>query len=82
MHVRIKSLLYGLGIVLILLTSSLLQSAQGQSFYLKAGDTVVFHGDSITEQTLYTQYVELYTVLRFPTMRVHFFGAGVGGDEK
>lgn len=81
MRMRMKSSLYGLGIVLIWLVSPLLQFAEAQSFYLKAGDTVVFHGDSITEQNLYTQWVELYTVLRFPTMRVHFLGAGVGGDE-
>jgi predicted GH43/DUF377 family glycosyl hydrolase/lysophospholipase L1-like esterase len=50
-------------------------------FYLKAGDTVVFYGDSITEQNLYNQFVELYTATRFPAMRVRFFGAGVGGDR-
>ncbi len=50
-------------------------------FYLRNGDTVVFYGDSITEQNLYNQYVELYTATRFPSMRVRFFGAGVGGDR-
>ncbi len=50
-------------------------------FYLKNNDTVVFYGDSITEQNLYNQWVELYTVTRFPSMRVHFYGAGVGGDR-
>ena len=53
----------------------------GSSFYLKGGDTVVFYGDSITEQNFYNQYVELYTATRFPHMRVHFFDAGVGGDR-
>ena len=52
-----------------------------QAFYLKNNDTVVFYGDSITEQNQYNQYVELYTVTRFPLMRVHFYGAGVGGDR-
>jgi predicted GH43/DUF377 family glycosyl hydrolase len=55
--------------------------ANGQGFYLKGGDTVVFYGDSITEQNFYNQYVELYTATRFPHMRVHFFDAGVGGDR-
>jgi beta-1,2-mannosidase len=50
-------------------------------FYLKNGDTVVFYGDSITEQNYYNQWVELYTATRFPSMRVHFYGAGVGGDR-
>lgn len=54
--------------------------AQSGDFYLKSGDTVVFYGDSITEQNLYNQWVELYTVTRFPSMRVRFFGAGVRGD--
>ena len=42
---------------------------------------MVFYGDSITEQNYYNQYVELYTATRFPWMRVHFYGAGVGGDR-
>ena len=50
-------------------------------FYLHKGDTVVFYGDSITEQNYYNQWVELYTATRFPWMRVHFYGAGVGGDR-
>ncbi len=50
-------------------------------FYLHPNDTVVFYGDSITEQNYYNQWVELYTVTRFPGMRVHFFDAGVGGDR-
>lgn len=55
------------------------ENARG--FYLHNGDTVVFYGDSITEQNYYNQYVELYTATRFPLMRVHFYGAGVGGDR-
>jgi beta-1,2-mannosidase len=55
--------------------------ASGSGFYLKGGDTVVFYGDSITEQNLYNQYVELYTATRFPHMRMHFYDAGVGGDR-
>jgi lysophospholipase L1-like esterase len=55
--------------------------ANPRGFYLHNGDTVVFYGDSITEQNYYNQYVELYTATRFPSMRVHFYGAGVGGDR-
>lgn len=51
------------------------------NFYLHDGDTVVFYGDSITEQNLYNQFVELYAATRFPFMRLRFFGAGVGGDR-
>lgn|GEM_PF-248381 len=55
--------------------------ANERGFYLHGGDTVVFYGDSITEQNFYNQWVELYTTTRFPWMRVHFYGAGVGGDR-
>jgi len=48
---------------------------------LKDGDTVVFLGDSITHQCLYTQYVENYFYTRYPKLRVHFHNAGVGGDR-
>jgi predicted GH43/DUF377 family glycosyl hydrolase/lysophospholipase L1-like esterase len=57
------------------------KSQIGKDFYLKSGDTVVFYGDSITEQNYYNQWIELYTATRFPRMRVHFYGAGVGGDR-
>lgn len=56
-------------------------AAVARGYYLHNEDRVVFYGDSITEQNYYNQWVELYTVTRFPKMRVHFFGAGVGGDR-
>lgn len=52
-----------------------------RGFYLHPNDTVVFYGDSITEQNFYNQWVELYTITRFPHMRVTFYDAGVGGDR-
>ena len=51
------------------------------SFYLRDGDRVVFYGDSITDQRLYTTFVETYVVTRFPTMQVSFVHSGVGGDK-
>lgn len=48
---------------------------------LKDGDTLVFLGDSITHQCLYTQYVEDYFYTRFPQQRIRFHNAGVGGDR-
>jgi predicted GH43/DUF377 family glycosyl hydrolase len=52
-----------------------------RGFYLHPNDTVVMYGDSITEQNYYNQWVQLYTVTRFPLMRVHFYGEGIGGDR-
>lgn len=46
---------------------------------LQEGDSIVFLGDSITHQCLYTQYVEDYFYTRFPKMRLKIHNAGVGG---
>ena len=47
---------------------------------LKAGDRMVFLGDSITEQQIYTRYVMNYFALRYPGLNISFRNAGVGGD--
>jgi lysophospholipase L1-like esterase len=54
--------------------------AQGK-FHLKDGDRVVFYGDSITEQRLYTTFAETYVLTRFPRLRVSFVHSGWGGDR-
>lgn len=46
---------------------------------LQDGDSIVFLGDSITHQCLYTQYVEDYFYTRFPDMRLKLHNSGVGG---
>lgn len=56
------------------------QAANGD-FYLKSGDRVVFYGDSITDQRLYTTFVESYVVTRFPKLDVSFVHSGWGGDR-
>ena len=50
-------------------------------FFLKDGDTVVMMGDSITEQLLYSNYVEMWSVSRFPTWKLTFRNVGIGGDR-
>jgi lysophospholipase L1-like esterase len=55
--------------------------ACAQQFHLKDGDRVVFYGDSITDQRLYTTFVETYAVTRFPRMNVSFIHSGWGGDR-
>ena len=72
---------FALAVAILILSVQAATAAETPAFWLKGGDTVVFYGDSITEQSLYNQWVELYTVTRFPKMRVHFYGAGVGGDR-
>ena len=55
-------------------------AAHDQQFALKDGDTVVFYGDSITAQRLYTRYVEDFVLTRYPALHVRFVNAGVPGD--
>jgi lysophospholipase L1-like esterase len=55
-------------------------TANSQQFALKDGETVVFYGDSITAQRLYTRFVEDFVVTRYPALHIRFVNAGVGGD--
>src|SRR5689334_9144099 len=56
-------------------------AADNHNFYLRGGDRVVFYGDSITDQRLYTTFTETYAVTRFPKMNVTFVHSGWGGDR-
>lgn len=55
--------------------------ARSADFALKNGDRVVFYGDSITDQRLYTTFTETYVVTRFPKLDVSFVHSGWGGDR-
>lgn len=55
--------------------------AQTPPFALKNGDRVVFYGDSITDQRLYTTFAETFVVTRFPDLNVAFTHSGWGGDR-
>lgn len=50
-------------------------------FSLRPNDTVVFYGDSITDQRLYTTFVETFVVTRYPKLPVRFVHSGWGGDR-
>src|ERR1700722_7869376 len=63
------------------LTLSLAAALAQSGFYLKDGDRVVFYGDSITDQRLYTTFAETYVLTRFPKMKVAFVHSGWGGDR-
>lgn len=47
---------------------------------LNDGDRMVFLGDSITQQRIYTRYVMNFFALRYPDLHVTFRNAGIGGD--
>src|SRR5213594_2339399 len=55
--------------------------ARAGSSALQDGDRVVFYGDSITDQRLYTTFTETYVVTRFPKLDVSFVHSGWGGDR-
>jgi len=57
------------------------QVSSSDQFALRDGDRVVFYGDSITAQRLYTRFVEDMVVTRYPDLKVRFFNAGMGGDR-
>ncbi len=75
------------GLLLVLVTLTGVTSAQDQpapvaplkTLELTDGDSIVFLGDSITHQCLYTQYVEDFFYTRFPKKRLKIHNAGVGG---
>ena len=60
-------LLLGIGIGFALLSGA--ANAQTASdFAIKSGDRVVFYGDSITDQRMYSLMTEQYIVTRFPAL--------------
>jgi lysophospholipase L1-like esterase len=60
---------------------SLLPVVFAQDFFLKDKDRVVFYGDSITDQRLYTTFVETFALSRFPDRQITFTHSGWGGDR-
>ncbi|MCB1066525.1 MAG: SGNH/GDSL hydrolase family protein, partial [Verrucomicrobiae bacterium] len=57
------------------------KAAPAPALDLQDGDTLVFLGDSITHQCLYTQYLEDFFYTRYPDRRIHFHNSGVSGDR-
>ncbi len=54
---------------------------RAEPFALRSGDRVVFYGDSITDQRLYTVITETYIVTRYPSLDITFVHSGWGGDK-
>lgn len=54
--------------------------ARASDFFVHDGDRVVFLGDSITQQKLYTTYIEAYVLTRHPEWKLTFRNVGWGGD--
>lgn len=65
----------------VVMTACFTASAHAADFFFKDGDVVVMIGDSITEQHLYSNFVEMWTVTRFPKWKLTFRNVGIGGDR-
>ncbi len=55
--------------------------AGAEEFFFKKNDRVIVIGDSITEQHLYSNYLELWVVTRFPSWDLTFRNVGISGDR-
>ena len=77
----IKHGLILVGLLFASATVNAQQAATSKDFAIHDGDRVVFYGDSITEQRLYTTDIETFVLTRFPDSKVSFFHSGVGGDK-
>ncbi len=67
-------------VVFLTVLLGLIPSVIAGDFFIKDGDRVVFLGDSITEQRLYTTYIEAYVLTRYPKWKLTFRNVGWGGD--
>jgi lysophospholipase L1-like esterase len=65
---------------LVAIAAPVAAPAREVPFFFKAGDRIVFLGDSITEQYQYSNYLELYLTTRMPEAKFTFLNAGIGGD--
>jgi len=76
---------YTLCLFLFLTTTATLaqqpEKDDGRFFFFKNGDTIVVMGDSITEQHLYSNYLEMWSVCRFPKRKLTFRNVGISGDR-
>jgi lysophospholipase L1-like esterase len=57
------------------------QPLRAEEFFIKDDDRVLVIGDSITEQHLYSNFLEMWTLSRFPGWKLTFRNVGIGGDR-
>ncbi len=69
-----------MGLLISLMIAGMASCGSQAAPLLRAGDHLVFYGDSITEQQLYTRFVQQYLVCRYPGLKLTFHNAGWSGD--
>ncbi len=76
-HPLYETIWGGVGLIVLAISPVV----QAQEFLLRDGDKpIVFLGDSITQQHMYTTYIETFVLTRFPEWDVSFRNVGWGGD--
>ena len=60
---------------------ALSSSAPGQELVLNKGDRLAIIGDSITEQKLYSKFMEAYLLACHPELDIQCFQFGWGGER-
>jgi lysophospholipase L1-like esterase len=76
-----KTVRYLRNVCLLIWLASFVRPAGAADFFFKDGDVIVVMGDSITEQHLYSNYLEMWTLSRFPAWKLEFHNVGIGGDR-
>jgi lysophospholipase L1-like esterase len=76
-----RKLVLALGLLALGFLGTSASGGDKKEFFFKDGDTIVVMGDSITEQHLYSNYLEMWTVSRFPRWKLTFRNVGIGGDR-
>ena len=69
------------GVCWMVCMAALAGAARAADFFLQDGDVIAVMGDSITEQHLYSNYLEMWTLSRFPAWKLEFHNVGIGGDR-
>jgi len=67
--------------LLVLALAALAPRLHADDFFFRDGDRIVMIGDSITEQHLYSNYVEMWVTTRYPAWKLTFRNVGIGGDR-
>jgi lysophospholipase L1-like esterase len=74
------ALLSGLGFLAAASPIRMAAAAEAPAVPLHERETIVFYGDSISEQNLYTAYLETFLLSRFPDRDLTVFNFGWSGD--
>ena len=67
--------------LILLLINFFLSLQAAEKFSPKQNDVIVFAGDSITHQCMYTQYIENFLYTRYHDKNLHLYNSGISGNK-